>query len=45
MTGVVVDISAAVAILVGEPEAEDLLAALGDGDPLLVSAATRASSR
>ena len=40
MTGVVVDTSAAVAILLSEPEAGGLVAALGDGDPRLVSAAT-----
>ncbi|MGQ0519804.1 MAG: type II toxin-antitoxin system VapC family toxin [Actinomycetota bacterium] len=40
MTGVVVDTSAAVAILLGEPAAEDLLAALAGGEPRLVSAAT-----
>ncbi|MEO7836082.1 MAG: type II toxin-antitoxin system VapC family toxin [Acidimicrobiales bacterium] len=40
MTGVVVDTSAAMAILLGEPDADELLAALGDGDPRLLSAAT-----
>ena len=40
MTGVVVDTSAVVAILLGEPDAGDLLVALGDADPRLISAAT-----
>lgn len=40
MTGVVVDTSAVVAILLGEPDADDVLAALGQSDPRLVSAAT-----
>lgn len=40
MTGVVVDTSAAAAILLGEPDAGALLAALGESDPRLVSAVT-----
>ncbi|MFZ6005832.1 MAG: type II toxin-antitoxin system VapC family toxin [Actinomycetota bacterium] len=40
MTGIVVDTSAAVAILLSESQAEPLLAALDDADPRLMSAAT-----
>lgn len=40
MTGVVVDTSAAMAILLGEDDAEEVLAALGESDHRLVSAAT-----
>lgn len=40
MTGVVVDTSAAVAILLSEHHADALLAALDDADPRLMSAAT-----
>lgn len=40
MTGVVVDTSAVVAILLGEPAADDLLAAVGAADYRLISAAT-----
>jgi len=40
VTGLVVDTSAVVAILLDESDAPDLLAALGQGDPRLLSAAT-----
>lgn len=40
MSGIVVDTSAAVAILLSEPRAEALLAALDDAEPRLMSAAT-----
>ena len=40
MTGLVVDTSAVVAILLGEPEAQSLISALSNGDPRLISAAT-----
>lgn len=40
MTGIVVDTSAAVAILLSESPAESLLAALDDAEPRLMSAAT-----
>ena len=40
MSGVVIDSSAAVAILLSEPGSDDLLAALDDADPRLLSAAT-----
>ena len=40
MTGVVVDTSAVVAILLGEPEADDLLSILVAAGPRLLSAAT-----
>lgn len=40
MTGIVVDTSAAVAILLSEPQAEALLVALDDAEPRLMSAAT-----
>ncbi|MEJ7764460.1 MAG: type II toxin-antitoxin system VapC family toxin [Acidimicrobiales bacterium] len=40
MTGVVVDTSAVVAILLGEPDADDLLSILAAAGPRLLSAAT-----
>ncbi|MGQ0433768.1 MAG: type II toxin-antitoxin system VapC family toxin [Microthrixaceae bacterium] len=40
MTGIVVDTSAAVAILLSEAQAESLLVALDDAEPRLMSAAT-----